>query len=470
MSYSPTGLASYVNLHRGQESVVVPIWKQTAGEFPNPTFQTLYDVFSADPDFSAAGYFISNRGLSHGWHVECSETVEDSYKTDAEEFLTDWLENVRWGDQRNERGFTPLLRVMVPELTWGGNTLLEMIPSPDQIQALAQVQLTSIWKAQRDDTGALTAIWQFPSINPRALTPSKYILYSWRLMNREPFGKGLLQSVVMPKPNMINGGWIPPLAATKWQMEDDARRRLHVQASPHTIFSVKGQSDSANKAMAEAIRSAPADERFLTNTEVGVVSDVPPGRGTFQAEFDQINNEIKSATGNVLSEMLTGKGFSYASAVKAGSLGDEIVWDMQAVISSNTESWILQPVLEQNGFDSVLLKPKFVFNIPDNPQEWNIADLITAFQNGAISQADFIRNAKQFGKWDLDDPLPQMNPTMGQPQPQAQAGNIPQPGNLITNPQQSLDPVAMQNMMQVQAKYESLQRRRVRQYSERKLR
>ena len=125
MSYSPTGLASYVNLHRGQESVVVPIWKQSAGEFPNPTFQTLYDVFNADPDFSAAGYFISNRGLSHGWHIECNDKINPNDKEDAEIFLTDWLDSVQWGDRRNERGFTPLLRAMIPELVWGGNSILE---------------------------------------------------------------------------------------------------------------------------------------------------------------------------------------------------------------------------------------------------------------------------------------------------------------------------------------------------------
>lgn len=454
MSYSPSGLASYVSLHRGQESVTVPIWKQTAGEFPYPEFSTLYNIYVSDPDMYAAVNFIANRALSHGWHIECAETADPSYREDAEEFLTDWLNVVQWGDRRNETGFTPLLRNMTREMGWGGNSILEMIPGPEQIEKFAQVQLTSIWKAQRDDTGALTALWQQMSINPRALTPSKYIIYSWMQQNREPFAKGLLQPVSQPKPNMINGGWIPPLIAIKWQMEDDARRRLHVQASPHTIFGIPGLSVNEQKSMAEAIRQAPADERFITNVPVNVATDVPTGRGTFQAEFDLLDAKIKSATGNVLTEMLTGKGFSYASAVKAGSLGDEIVWDMQAVIASNTENWILSPLLEQNGFDAVLLKPKLVWNIPDNPQEWTIADLNAAYQNGAITLQDFIRNAKQFGKWDLDDPVPMqpMAPPMGQDQ------NVAMPGNLITNPAQALDPQAYANMMQIQSEIEALRK------------
>ena len=131
---------------------------------------------------------------------------------------------------------------------------------------------------------------------------------------------------------------------------------------------------------------------------------------------------------------------------------------MQSVIKTNTEYGLLYPVLEQNGFDSVLLKPKFVFNPPDPFTELGMSDLNTAFQLTAITKADFVRNARKIGKLDLDDPIePVMQPGL----PMAAPANTANPGDLITNPAPkgnplNIDPNAYQNLMQVQADFENI--------------
>jgi len=451
MSYSPTGLSDAISFRSGQESVVVPIYRQVAGEFPAPTFGYLRDIYLSDPDFYTAVNFVSNRALSHGFHIECDQNIPGH--EDIEEFLQGWLDVITWGSRVNERGYGPLLRIITREMGWGGSSLLELV-DPDNITKLAQVQLSSIWKFQRNDDGDLLAIWQYPQINPRALTPSRYLLYGWNTVDRNPWSAGLIQPVAMPKPNSITGGWIPPLINIKWQIEQDIGKRMHRYGAPHSIFGLKGINEADATEIAEYLKQPDADTSYLTDVDVTMEGDAPQGRMNFSADLDYLSGRFQAASGNVLTEMLTGKGFSYASAVKAGSLADELVWDMQAVIKTDTEYGLLYPVCQQNDIDPYLFKPKFVFNIPDNPEEWTIADLVTAAQNGIISKADFVRNAKEFGKWDLDDPIEvgpmPASPNMPGAPPVQNPGQLPvsQPGQ-STNPL-GIDNTAYQNMMQVQ--------------------
>ena len=448
---------------RMQESVVTPIYKQVSGEFPSPTFGQLRDIYISDPDMYTAVNFVSNRALSRGYHIECNPNVPGH--EDAEEYLTDWLDNVRWGDRRNERGYTPLLRIISRELGWGGASLIELL-EPDQITEFAQVQLSSLWKFQRNDVGELTAIWQYPQINPRALTPSRYLLFGWNLVDRNPFAFGLTHPVALSKPNMITGGTIPPLISIKWQIEDDIRRRLHRLGGPHSIFGVKGVNEDDAKAIAEYLQNPTADQSMITDIDVTVASDVPSARMNFVGELDYMDGRIKAATGNVLSEMLTGKGFSYASAVKAGSLADELVWDQQQVISTDTNYGILYPVLEQSGeFDPVLMKPRFVFNTPDPPVDMSIESLQGLYTSGGISQADLVRNLKKWARLDLDDPLQQgpFATSPGVPNAPQSPQSVANPGQLLTPSQGQIsvnplgiDDSAYQNMLQVQQQYERI--------------
>ena len=457
MSYSPTGLSDSMVMARMQESVVVPIYKQVSGEFPAPTFDNLRDIYMSDPYMYSTVNFISNRALSRGYHIECNPNVPNH--EDAEEFLTDWLDYVRWGSPNNERGYGPLLRIISRELGWGGTSLLETL-EPEHISEFAQVQLTSLWKFQRNDIGELTAIWQKPQINPRALTPSRYLMFGWNTIDRNPWSAGLMQPIAMPKPNPITGDVIPPLYAIIWQIQDDIRRRIHRYGGPHTVFGLKGVDEDDSKPIAEYLANPTADASFITDVEVTAAGDAPQGRINFGADLQYMDGIAKAAGGNILTEMITGKGFSYASAVKAGSLADEIVWDMQSVIKTNTEYGILYPVLEQNDFNSILLKPKFVFNPPDPFAEIDLPGLTAALTAGGITKADFVRNAKKLGKLDLDDPLPSMpmqNPIMGQPT----TGNTELPGQLITNPSPQpnplgIDQTAYNNMMQVQQQFENM--------------
>lgn len=444
----------YNSRFNGQESVVVPSWRRAAGEYPTITYQQLFRIVTSDTQLYSDIIFIRNRCLSRGFHIETNPKAPNYVAEEARAFLEDWLKYVRYGDQRNERGFTGLAENILDEKLWAGTSLLEMIPGPDNIEAFAQVQISSVWKVHRAEDGSLLAIYQIPSWNPRMLTPSKYLMFINNQFNREPFGYGLLHPLATPKVG-FNGELIQPTVYRWWQMQDDAAKRTHRYAQPRAVYSMPGIGVLEAKEYAEELKDPEADATIITNTTVDLKMDAPATRGNFQPEIDIITNQVKSATGNILNEAITGKGFSYASMVKGASLADVLCWSTQSKFCQEIDTMVLDTVLEQNGFDPYVLKPHLAPNIPDEPTEWSIDDLITAATpnpttgTALISVDEFRENVKKLGHWTL---LPETTkpPDTGDLEPQPQDNNVAQPGDLVTTPGGQLDPAMLANMKRAQ--------------------
>ena len=436
----------------GQESVIVPPWQVATGEYPKVSYQQLYRILTSDTTLYSDMMFIRNRCLSRGFHIDMNPKAPNYVAEEARSFLEDWLKYIRWGDAKNERGWSKLSRNLLDEKLWAGGSLLECIPDPDNIEAFAQVQMSSIWKVHRLEDGSLLTIWQIPSWNPKALTPSKYMMFINNQLNREPFGYGLLHPLATPKVG-ANGGLIQATIYRVWQMEDDAAKRTHRYAQPRSVYSMPGIGILEAKQYSEELKDPEADATIITNTEVELKMDAPATRGNFQPEIDLVMNQRKAATGNILNEAITGKGFSYASMVKGASLADVLCWSTQKDFLEEVDMMILDAVLEQNGFDPYILKPHMAPNIPDEPTEWNIDDLIHAATpnpttgTALITVDEFRENVKKLGHWTLlpeTTKPPQSGDLSTQQEPQ------PQPGNLVVQPAGQLDPVQLANMKRAQ--------------------
>lgn len=433
MSFDPrAALNGALSLVAGQqESVVTPIYKQVAGEYPDPNLAFLEYVFLHDTDVYSGVKFLSNRAVGKGTHVECSAQAPNYIKTEAEGYLTDWLKYVKWGDRKSERGFGPLSKIITQELGYAGTSLLEMV-DPENITALSSVQISSIWKWQRDYTGENTAIWQFPQINSRPLTPDRYITYKWNTVGRNPWGYGLAQSLVVPRVGP-KGEFIPPVITSWWQMQDDARKRIHRFGTPRTIFGLPGVSLQESKEMAEVLKDPEADATFVANIPPTIAMDSPTGRGNFQPEFDLMRNRVDLGLNALLSVMLASdKKFAYNSARVGEDVSDIIVYDLQQTFKSITENELLYPVLEQAGFDANLLAPSLEFNVPDLIQEYAIADIDKAVTSGWITKLEARETARQVAKWPLSEGLPielTLPPPMplGGPMPGQEPQGLPEP-------------------------------------------
>ena len=93
-------------------------------------------------------------------------------------------------------------------------------------------------------------------------------------MNRSPWGHGLTYPLSRPRVGP-KGEVIPPLILIWWQMQDDARKRLHRYGAPHAILGAPGMDPTTGKAIAEAISDPDAASSFLTNAPVSVAMDTP---------------------------------------------------------------------------------------------------------------------------------------------------------------------------------------------------
>ncbi|MHB1910213.1 MAG: phage portal protein family protein [Nitrososphaerales archaeon] len=368
-----------------QESITVPYWKSVAGEYPPVTFPQLRDYYTQDGKAYAAVNLLAGRALSRGGHILCNPDAPGAQE--AEDFIDDWLNYVRWGDRKKERGWKPLSRIIMRELCWAGASGLEQIGIYNDskecvhLQAFAQLQVSSIWRYQRDDTGQLKAIWQWPSVNPYPLTPSRYIFFDWNVVDRNPFGYGLLHPVAQWRVG-IKGNLIPPMMLIKWQIEDDMRRRIHRYGSPRAIYQFEGMSENEVKPYNEELKDPEADVSFATNSKVDISMDSPTGRINFGPDLDYLDDQVDISLGNPLATLLAAdKGMAYASSYTAADLATTIVYDLQEVYAHTLDTEIIGPVLEQNGYgDPMILKPHWEFNIPEKPDAWTVADVITAWR------------------------------------------------------------------------------------------
>lgn len=419
---------AYRSAQREQTSITVPGYKQTSGEYPDPNYPFLTYIFTHDTDVYSAVNFLKNRALGRGTHIECSAQAPNYMKSECERYLEDWHKYIRWGDRRNQKGFERLSKIMFQEMGYAGGTILELL-NPDDIRATISVQLSSIWKFERDYTGELQKIWQYPQQNPTPLDPERFAIINWNDVDKNPWGYGLAHSLAYPRV-APNGGSIPPVITTWWQMQDDARRRLHRQASPRAIIGVPNLDETQAKPMAEALKDPEADATFLANTSPSIVLDSPTQRGNFDPEFQLIRNRMDIGLNALLSVMLASdKKFAYNSARVGQDISDIIVWDLQHSFASGWNLQILGPVAEQAGFDVNLLQPELKYNIPDEVQEFTIADVLNAAKTvdpitgrPLISIEEARETIKQLAHWPLSDMLPSPPPA---PLPQPAPGGIP---------------------------------------------
>ena len=390
----------------GQESVTVASWKTSSGEYPEPNFEFQRRIYD-DPDVFTAINFIKNRALGEGFHFSCAaQDIPNYARTECETYLTEFFESIHWGTQNSNVGLEPLANIVMQELGWGGTHLLELLDDPEDITALAPVPLTSIWKWNRDRMGNDIAIHQFPQVNSSPLTPSKYLTYKWNSIDASAWGHGLAWPLSRPRIGP-RGEVMPPLIQVWWQMQDDARKRLHRYAVPRAIFGVPGMDQTSGKSVSEALKDPDSGASFLTNAPVTVAMDSPTARGNFQPEFDLIRNRIDIGLNSMLGTMIASdKGFSFASSSNGFTAVDIIVWDLQNTFKCTTDFGLVAPVATQGGYDARMFKPGLVYNIPDKPAEYAAADIDKAFVDGSISLEESRATYKQLMKWPLSDAIP----------------------------------------------------------------
>ncbi len=158
-----------------ENALIVPLYKIGIGEFQQESIRSCIDAYIHDPDVYNAVNFISNAALSDGFYV----TGNEDYKSGkAIDLIEDFNKNIRWGNRRGEKGLHGLLRIVTKEMLYGGNTFIEML-TPNKLEMLNQVQLSSIYKIYRNEVGDTWKIQQLIGGKFNDLDPDNIIHIPW---------------------------------------------------------------------------------------------------------------------------------------------------------------------------------------------------------------------------------------------------------------------------------------------------
>ena len=256
-------------------AIIVPLYKVAVGEFQLENVRSAIDAYIHDTDIFNAVNFISNAALSEGFYVTGNE---DYWNGKAVDLVQDFNRTIRWGNRRGEKGLAELLRIITKELLYGGNTFIEML-TPKSLQLLNQVELSSIYKVYRNEVGDVSKIQQMIGGRINDLDPDTIIHIPWLQIDREAFGRGLIQPLIAPRTD-LKGQQIPPLYKIKASLEYDIYRMIHRRGVPRSVFSFPEAGDELLTSYAAQLKDPDVDASFTTNAKVGVaVEQGGPAQG-----------------------------------------------------------------------------------------------------------------------------------------------------------------------------------------------
>jgi hypothetical protein len=251
-----------------ENAIIVPLYKTAIGEYQVENIRDAIEAYTHDTDIYNAVNFISNAALSQSYYT----TGDENYKGGkALDLVKEFNATIRWGNRRGEKRLDPLLRIITKELLYGGNTFLEML-TPSKLEALNQVQLSSIYKIFRSPQGDITRIQQLIGGRLNDLDPNTIIHIPWLQIDREPFGRGLIQALIAPRVD-VKGRQVPPFYKIKASLEYDIYRMVHRRGVPRSVFSFPQAGDELISAYSQELKDPDIDASFACNTPVNIQSE-----------------------------------------------------------------------------------------------------------------------------------------------------------------------------------------------------
>ena len=362
------------------------------------------DAYTHDTDIFNAVNFISNAALSQGFYVTGDENFKNGKALDL---IEDFNRTIRWGNRRGEKGLEELLRIVTKELLYGGNTFIEML-SPEKLEMLNQVQLSSIYKIYRNPQGDINKIQQLIGGRLNDLNPDTIIHIPWLQIDREPFGRGLIQPLISPKLD-IKGKQIPPFYKIKGSLEYDLYRMIHRRGVPRSIFSFPEAGDELINSYHEQLKDPDVDASFATNTAVDIKSEQGGPAQGIQNLIIWLDKRFQAGLQTPVNNLLNASSFTEASARVAMELGQLIIRDLQKRLKQAIETEMYDRVLVQNGLDPKQSKVELHWGIKSN-YEYNVNDILQVFDRNLIAPTEARRMLRAVGL-ELEDDSAFLNQT-----------------------------------------------------------
>ena len=377
-------------------AIIVPLYKVAVGEFQLESVRSAIDAYIHDTDIFNAVNFISNAALSEGFYVTGNE---DYWNGKAVDLVQDFNRTIRWGNRRGEKGLAELLRIITKELLYGGNTFIEML-TPKSLQLLNQVELSSIYKVYRNEVGDVSKIQQMIGGRINDLEPDTIIHIPWLQIDREAFGRGLIQPLIAPRTDLKDQR-IPPLYKIKASLEYDIYRMIHRRGVPRSVFSFPEAGDELLRAYAEQLKDPDVDASFTTNAKVGIaVEQGGPAQGIANL-INFFDKRFQAGLQTPINNLLNSSGYTEASARVAEELGGLIVKDLQMRLKHAIENELYERIILQAGLDPKKANIEIHWGSKAEP-DYTLIDVGNMFDRRLITVSEARKILRKIG-WELED-------------------------------------------------------------------
>ncbi|MHB8700437.1 MAG: hypothetical protein ACYC7D_05405 [Nitrososphaerales archaeon] len=379
-----------------ENAIIVPNYRVATGEYQAENIRSAIDAYIHDTDIFNAVNFISNAALSTGFYVTGDEEYKNGKVVDlVEEFNL----SIRWGNRRGEKGLAELLRIVTKEMLYGGNTFIEML-TPKSLQSLNQVELSSIYKIYRNEAGDINKIQQLIGGRLNDLDPETIIHIPWLQIDREAFGRGLIQPLIAPRLD-LKGRQIPPFYRIKASLEYDIYRMIHRRGIPRSIFSFPEAGDELIQSYAEELKDPDVDVSFTTNAKVDVaVEQGGPAQGISNL-ITFLDKRFQAGLQTPINNLLNSSGYTEASSRVAKELGGLIIKDVQMRLKQAIETELYERIIVQAGLDPKKARIELHWGARSEP-DYTLTDLGNLFDRRLVTVSEARKILRKMG-WELED-------------------------------------------------------------------
>jgi len=360
------------------------------GETPAIIFEDYMEAYVKDPSCKAFVDFLADQIVGMGFYTTANGDYAQA--REAKQSVDEFCEDVN---------LDGLLQISVRETVACGNSFLEKI-EPNRLETLRILPLTSIDKIKRDVYGNVQGYVQSPTHGGKTLAPERIIHFRWNPVNGEPFGTGILRSLL--EKMKIGSETRMSFLEMKARIEKMLPEIFEKYAGPDELWIFEGVSDDQLGTYQNIIRNKPkAGARFVYNKPADIKTVQIDPRTQFQSYLEHIIGQINIGGQSPVSSLMISPNYlTKATAEAALDLADRKVLSAQRYVKRVVEREIFDPVVEQAGYDPKEVAIRLNWGMPMKP-ETIVADLIKAAELGLIRVDEFRNIMKDVG-WELTEP------------------------------------------------------------------
>jgi hypothetical protein len=368
----------YESIRGGGAGNIRDASRTSFGESPTITFADYMNAYTKDPSCGAFVDFLADQAVGMGFYTTCAEDYEGAAA--AKKAVDEFCEFVN---------LDGLLQIGVREIVASGNSFWERI-EPDKLVNLSILPLTSIDRIKRDLKGNAQAYVQSREYGGTSLEPKRIIHFCWNPVNREPFGRGILQSL-LEEYEIGSGEKRTSFLKMKARIENIMPKIIEKYAGPDELWSIPGAKDDTASTLQSLLKKKPKEgARFVWNgKEPATISTVQVDpRSRFEAYIDHIMGQINMGGQSPVSALLVDPKYATkATAETAAALVERKVMALQRFIKRTIEKEVFDPVVKQENMDPQKAAIRLNWGIPEKP---NINAMLPVLAQIATARPDVI--------------------------------------------------------------------------------